>query len=534
MKRIIHKQDRQDYEVSNKDNKDLEDIKENKEKTQPAPDGPAEKYNQEENFLVVEEVIPAPPDTIRSEVNFLVYPIFRLGRKKENDDGSIEFKTVVERGDQKLEISWGVYPHPKFGIPGSFDKRLFDAIQEIIETLPRPIQNPIPIGSLYSLCKRMGIDPHSGDNFNLIRDALKRLTSIVINSVGTFYDKGKKTWIDDFFHLFDSVIWIGEELPDGTIADTNYLYLGSKYLENINNGYVRPIDYNFYKGLKSNIAKRLYELLGVKFYPIFQRNIKVKFIRYLYDTLCDLIPLTKQKYLSKIQEKLGPALMELKEKQFIEKCEIRKENDKVYLYFYPGPKAKEELEKSKQEVDLEENEIPLEDVKQLPSTLDTLWKPEELVNYFYQKKFGVVQEPKIKELTQAKELLEKYGNERAKFIVDYAISTAPKTGFDMKTFGAVMQYEAEALAKSETKKKEEERKERETIEIKKREEQERKIEEIIKSLPEEELSALYNQARTMAEQDAKAFIKNGRKVPDILIKSTLYELIRKRYIKDKE
>ncbi|MGB9682873.1 MAG: hypothetical protein ACP5RW_08235 [bacterium] len=527
------------YEDSNKDIKDIKDIKEKKKKEQKNISSPS--VEPEKGLIVYDNSDITPPDTIRSEVNFLVYPVFKLSKKKDDGRDIIEFRATIERENQRLEILWGVYPNQNFGTPGPFDKKVFEAIQEIIETLPRPVQNPISIGSLYSLCKRIGIDLHSGDNFKLIKNSLIKISVTPIRSVWTFYDKGRKRWIDDTFHLYDRVVFDGEELPDGTIADTNYVYLNSKYLDNINNGYVKPIDYNFYKGLKSNIAKRLYELLGVKFYPIFQRNIKVKFIRYLYDTLCDLIPLTKQKYLSKIQEKLGPALMELKEKQFIEKCEIRKESDKFYLYFYPGPMAIEEFNRFSKESSIESREIPLETQNSQIAPLQPRRKPEELVNYFYQKLTGGNLTPKPKELYQAETLLAKYDFEKASFIVDYAIESARKTNFDMKAFGAVLQYEAEAVesyeAMKKMKQKEEEDKrrkeEKERLKEEERlkaEEEARKIDEILNSLPKEELEKVLKEAEQRAEKRASIFIKSGKQVPALIVTLCIREIIRERYL----
>jgi hypothetical protein len=45
----------------------------------------------------------------------------------------------------------------------------------------------------------------------------------------------------------------------------------------------------------------------------------------------------------------------------------------------------------------------------------------------------------------ASELIEEHGPEKAHFIVDYAVEQAKTTKFQMRTFGALIQYVAEAL-----------------------------------------------------------------------------------------
>jgi hypothetical protein len=539
MRRVTSKIDKLTYDSFNKEDKDIiMEIKEKEEKYISSP--PRASAEKENGIIVYTEPDITPPDKIRSEVNFLVYPVFKLEKKK--DDGVIEVKVNIERDNQKLELFWGVYPHPYFGIPGPFDKKVFDAIQEIIEELPRPIQNPIPIGSLYSLCKRIGIDEKAGKNYNMIKDSLLRLTGIMIDSKGTFYEKGKKRWVEDVFHLYDRVVWVGEELPDGTIADTNYIYLGSKYLENINNGYVKPIDYKFYRELNSSISKRLYELLGVKFYPIFQRNIEIKFIRYLYDTLCELVPMKKQRYFSYIKRQLEDAIAELQEKGFLEKCEIKKENGKFYVYFYPGPKAKEEFSRFRLEIEPYEDPQPFEENKQLASSVEAESGPKRLLRYFYKRNSGRdVIDFKPKEIDQAERLLYKYDFEKASFIVDYAIESARKTNFDMKSFGAVLQYEAEAVEKYEAmkrlkqreeedrKRKEEEERLKEEARLK-AEEEARRIDEIISSLSDEEFKEIRKEAEVRAKERGKVFIDSGKPIPELLISLCIREIIRERYL----
>ena len=55
---------------------------------------------------------------------------------------------------------------------------------------------------------------------------------------------------------------MGSELPDGRSADRNYVWLSDWQLENINNNYLLPIDFDTYRRLKNHIAKALVPLLA--------------------------------------------------------------------------------------------------------------------------------------------------------------------------------------------------------------------------------------------------------------------------------
>ncbi|HIC95361.1 TPA: RepB family plasmid replication initiator protein, partial [Candidatus Bipolaricaulota bacterium] len=206
--------------------------------------------------------------------------------------------------------------------------------------------NPIPLGSFYQLRKRMRISKIGGFQYRYrrIKEALERIVATTVKSEGAFYNKTKQEWVEDVFHLYDRVIFKGKRLPNGEIADSNYLFLSSWYLENINALYVKPIDFKYYRSLKSTIAQRLYELLGVKFYRFLWEELTC--LRYRYSTLCQLLPITRQRYFSKAKEKLDPAHEELRKTDFLDKVaweEIEGERDDWFIFYYPGPRALEEM-----------------------------------------------------------------------------------------------------------------------------------------------------------------------------------------------
>jgi len=70
------------------------------------------------------------------------------------------------------------------------------------------------------------------------------------------------------------------------------------YLESLNAFYVKKIDYKYYQNLKSDIARRLYEILDIKFYGLKKHCVSID-----YEKLCALLPITQQKYISLAQQK---------------------------------------------------------------------------------------------------------------------------------------------------------------------------------------------------------------------------------------
>jgi replication initiator protein A/DnaA-like protein len=308
--------------------------------TKPAPATPTQSVavleaNEESTDLL-------PQGIIRSEVNFLSFPFFALSRKDAQKRTKAEYSATIKRGDETLDVYWKVSANPEYGYPGVFDSRVHKAIESIISQMKPPLQNPVPIGSLYQIAKLLGLS-WGGKTCKEIQDSLTRIVTTSVESKETFYDKKKERWIKDVFHLYDEVVFIGETLPNGEIADTNYLILSRPYLASINARYVKPLDYTYYRSLKSPISTRLYELLGVKFKGSL-------FINYKYSNLCQVLPVTPYQYPAQAKRQLEQAHQELIRTGFFENVEwVKVKNDPHdwLVCYWAGERAKKEIEEGK-------------------------------------------------------------------------------------------------------------------------------------------------------------------------------------------
>jgi len=300
--------------------------------------------------LIQEEVIEliAPGEIIRPEVNFLLFPFFALSWKEVKKLTKIEYQTSVKRKGAEAKISWTVLPSIEYGIPTPFDKELKGIVDAIIERAKKPISNPLELPYIVEMARMMGLKPnknekYDGHTYRKIKGSFKRMTLTGVESKGAFYAKGKRIWIDDTFHFYERVIFRGDRMPDGIVAEKNYLWLSSLYLDSINSNYVKPIDYTYFQSLKNYIAKRLYEFLGVKFYGL--RNKREQFFRIGYLNLCQLLPITPQKFFSLIEKNLKPAHGELIQTGFLDKVEyeMTKDRKSFNILYFPGERARKEM-----------------------------------------------------------------------------------------------------------------------------------------------------------------------------------------------
>ena len=437
------------------------------------------------------------PKFINSEVNLLVFPFFALSTKGLRKKTETEYRAIRKRGDQKKEIFWSVSANSKYGYPGPFDRGVHKAIEQIVtEIIKRDgiIKNPIRF-SIYDLCKRMGIK--GGGNYQQIKKALERIQATVIKSEKAFYHKGRKQWLSEVFSLYDGMIFRGEHLEDGAIAEINLLYLGDIYLQSLNSFNIRSIDYTYWRSLKSKIASRLYEILEVKFYGV--RNKKEDFIRFKYSTLCQLLPAIPYKFISDAKRQLNSGNNELKDTGFISKYEWSENGKKDWLiYYWPGERAKEEMKRA--------------EIKSINNwTEEYLPGAKEGVKIFSKKRADLVD--KLVELNVSKvtaENLIKSNDQELikKWIEAINYSNADdKAAYLVKAIRENWQVPEEYLREKREKQRKEEEEKIEYNKIKLQEEENKKRQEEIKKIEQ-----IYNTLNSLQQEEIR--IETEKRLPD--------------------
>ena len=312
---------------------------------------PGELVPEEQELLDPEVVSSTGRKIVRAEVNLLNLPFFVLSNREMHTQRETVYEVKEKVGDVVVHRVWRVTGSQHLGHPAPFDKKVFRAIEAIIDEQGYPVENPITF-STYELLKKMG-EPTGGRQYQMVRKSIDRIVATTVIAQNIFWRKSRRSWHSETFHIYERCIHQGEELPGGRIAEKNYLWLHPLYLESLNARYVKPIDYEYYKRLERPAAKRLYELLGYKFYGAMKNGSDT--LVYHYRTLCRLLPLKPQKYPSLAKRCLAGAHEELIETGFLATATWRGWK----IYYEAGPKALEEFRSLSTRAAAEEEELPL-------------------------------------------------------------------------------------------------------------------------------------------------------------------------------
>ena len=424
--------------------------------------------------LATERVIPFPkkpgktaPERIRPELNLEKWPIWKPAKSKNPPTRKVITREIPLPNGNKIaaEVEVGFTDR---GELNTEDQKTYYALVKHWEENDRPDEQTY--FSVRQVAKRLG----KGWGTNVIdsvTESLFRLRGVLITWTNSYYDASTKETVEvlDTFNIL-SELKIIKRKKDGIVnREVGYFRFNDFILKNLLANHTKPVLLETVLGFKSEIAQILYTYLDLiladkTFYErrtkeLFEElNLQGKAYRNLSDRKRTLeraikeltgAPLTTGRIVSATLEETVDG------KDY--KIVIRKGK----LVALPKINNYQDDQSSEPSAD----QLPADEGReatatepqheQRPDHEQLLTQARELVGYFYEvfhtevfhtgKNYQVTS----KAAAQAISLITQYGFEEAKYIVDYAHHEAPKTNYNIQTFGGIIQYSSRALAEYE-------------------------------------------------------------------------------------
>ena len=282
---------------------------------------------KEQTTLSLAEVEPIQ-DLIKVERNLNSLGFFipakkgKPSREERSRVRTIQYPAREVQG-RMMHQSATIIPSPEHGLPTTADRDKYMALMKIVtdaKARAGDIQNPVAF-TTYDLLKHLGHNT-GGKNYEEVNQFLERMTATTIKSENAIYFHKSKVYQRDIFHVFDRVVLVGQEMPDGVKAQRNYVFLSQWQLENINANYLLRMDFNAYGSLRKDIGKALFGHLHVWFYASRCRPVERR-----YSELCQLLDIRRWNHLSKIRQILTPSFEELQRIRYLRDWDIVRTSD---------------------------------------------------------------------------------------------------------------------------------------------------------------------------------------------------------------
>jgi hypothetical protein len=394
-----------------------------------------------------------PLNLIRTETVLSRLPIHNLSKK-----GTVQIQIIQKHADGHTELYWQVAPNPAFGIPRQLAYKLDTlVINKKLDELGRPLPKLLRLDSLRQMGKQLGLS--TGKVVTDLRKAAhQNAGAYIIAKLHYTATDGTERTLEAGFTRY-SVIFTGERLPDGRVADAVYLLLNDLYWDLLNSAPTRPLDYDYLQALPP-AAQRCYEIISYKLFAALKYGHAEA--KLLYSEYCTFAAQQRYADAPHVKKQMYKVHKPHLTSGYLASVRYEATTDAEgypdwMMSYVPGPKARAEYAAfnarpgrrpalpAPSPQHAEPAAVP---AAPSPAAADALTtQAHALVQHFHQRFHGTTDViPSSKALTQARALITRYGLAQARHLVDFSSTAAQETDYRPQTFGGILQYTARARA----------------------------------------------------------------------------------------
>ena len=254
----------------------------------------------------------------RDELNFAEFPIAAVSDTIPDNQKTLEFTDEIfdPSSNRTVTRTLTITAADKFGLPTALDDEVLLGLIQL--TSEQQFRDRRVHFSRYGLIKLLGWRDES-KSYKRVEDSLNRWAGVTLQYRKAWWSKEEQCWVNETFHVIDQVSVFDRErierrrkmAKDSPAKALSSFSWNETVFQSFQAGYLKSLDFDFYKSLESAIAKRMYRFLDKRFY----HRIRWEFD--LQAFACEHIGLSKNYSNSELKRKLLPAVRELEERGFL-------------------------------------------------------------------------------------------------------------------------------------------------------------------------------------------------------------------------
>jgi len=258
----------------------------------------------------------SPRESYRDELNFAEFPLASLTTTIPKGQKTLEFTDEIfdkarnERVTRKLTIT----ASDKFGLPTAIDDEVILGLIQL--SAQRDFADRRVHFSRYELLKLLNWSDES-KNYKRLEQSLKRWLGVTLYYDKAWWSKEEQSWVSEGFHLIDHVQILDRQrqrngaMREGEQAGKCSFVWNELVFNSFKAGYLKQLDFDFYKRLDSAVSKRMYRFLDKRFYHRQQLQFDLRTFA------CEHIGMSKNYHSGELKRALTPAIRELEEQGFL-------------------------------------------------------------------------------------------------------------------------------------------------------------------------------------------------------------------------
>ena len=251
----------------------------------------------------------------RDEMNLADFPLTMLASRPPKGVTSLVFEDEVgdKHGRARIKRRLTVSPCSEHGLPtASDDEVILGLIQLTYATDFADRKLSFTPAELFRVLGWRS----EGRNYSRLENSLRLWVGVTLYYENAWRDNELKTWMDEHFHLLDSVV-----IPRGHRQRSKTAFNGRRsqwtatwnetVFKSFQDGYVRKLDMGVLRQLKIPAAKRMYRFLDKRFYSTRRLTFDLRAFA------CERVGFSRNYDNSQLKRKLNEAIRELERVGFL-------------------------------------------------------------------------------------------------------------------------------------------------------------------------------------------------------------------------
>jgi plasmid replication initiation protein len=267
-----------------------------------------------------EQLSPAR-EVYRDELNFAEFPLASISTSLPKDQKTLEFTDeIFDKSANKPVIrKLTITASDKYGLPTAMDDEVILGLIQL--TGKRDFSDRRVFFTRYELLKLLNWKDTTR-NYRRLEQSLNRWLGVTLYYEKAWWSKEEQSWVSEGFHILDHVQIFDQERQRKASkrsveeAGKSSFVWNDVVFNSFSAGYIKQIDFEFYKSLESAISKRMYRFLDKRFYRRARYEFKLRTFA------CEHVGLSKSYHNGEIKRVLTPAIEELANLGFIESSSL--------------------------------------------------------------------------------------------------------------------------------------------------------------------------------------------------------------------
>lgn len=239
-------------------------------------------------------------------MNLCEFPLAACGHRTNPEQKSLIFEDeIFDEGNQQLvQRKLIVSASDAFGLPTPVDSDVLLVLMHLTNCRTQ-FQSPTVNFTRYELVKFLGYD-NSGKSYKRLEESLQRWASVTLFYNQAWWDKDRRRWRSQTFHVLESLDLRGRDGRSGATDDGQSSFTWNKVLfSSFQSNHLKRLDLGTYFRLANAAARQMYRFLDKRFYRSqrFEMDLRV--------FACEHIGLARSYDNAQLKRKLQPALEEL-------------------------------------------------------------------------------------------------------------------------------------------------------------------------------------------------------------------------------